>query len=456
MKRLSLIGRLGQNDNDTVDVVQTDSVKFELNLMEGNAFLGFGVGRAIKHLESIAVIPSEIAIDLVILACHVTAADTRFSRVECSQDGWTREIDLYIPVFDAHKWDPVRKPLAEILRFLTGDRWRLFFRSRYDAKLKFAPVNDDLLEPAYNQVSLFSGGLDSLIGAVDMLAEGAKTLFVSHYWDGETASAQSTLLSALQEKYENVDFASLRVHLGFDKNHLQTGMSESTQRGRSFLFYSLAALAASGLGSKTDVFIPENGLIALNVPLTPLRFGALSTRTAHPHFIYGLNCVLNELSLGVKLSNPYEFRTKGEMVRNCKDLNFLKQVIGQSMSCSSPAKARYKRLSPRHCGGCVPCLIRRAAIESGLGVGADDTEYTLDQLHGATVSSDRADGEHVRAFQLMTQRLSKSPKSASILIHKPGPLHTSAECLKKYTGVFTRGIAEVNALLSDVESKPRP
>ena len=46
---------------------------------------------------------------------------------------------------------------------------------------------------------------------------------------------------------------------------------ESTTRGRSFLFFALAALAASGLGGQPVIYVPENGLISLNVPLDPLR-----------------------------------------------------------------------------------------------------------------------------------------------------------------------------------------
>src|SRR3546814_8367688 len=105
------------------------------------------------------------------------------------------------------------------------------------------------------------------------------------YWDSETAKAQAYILDRLENRFGKEAFKSLRVRLGFDKYHLTTGETENTQRGRSFLFYSLATLAASALDGRTTVDIPENGLIAPNVPLDPLRFGELSTRTAHPHFI---------------------------------------------------------------------------------------------------------------------------------------------------------------------------
>ena len=51
------------------------------------------------------------------------------------------------------------------------------------------------------EVSLLSGGLDSLIGAIDLLAKGKGPLFVSHYWDAETAKAQTSVLRALEKDF---------------------------------------------------------------------------------------------------------------------------------------------------------------------------------------------------------------------------------------------------------------
>src|SRR3546814_11195624 len=76
------------------------------------------------------------------------------------------------------------------------------------------------------------------------------------------------------------------------------------------------------------------------------------------------------------------------------------------MSSSSPAKARYKKLSPRHFGYCVPCLIRRASLEMGLGM-PDPTLYTVSDLAAQTLFTDQSEGENVRSFQLMAKRLEK-------------------------------------------------
>ena len=453
MRRFSLIGRLGPDDKASVKPIQTDSDVYEIDFLDGERRLGFGIGQALDQLASFGLRPSERAIDLVLLAALVTAGDTRVSRSINAQDSWTREIDLYVPVSAPKAWNDERQSIEALLKFLTGDRWRVSFRARTDRTVALSVRPKRLAIDGLTEVSLLSGGLDSLIGAIDLLADGKRPLFVSHYWDAETAKAQSYLLRMVGKHFFGHEIKSLRVRLGFDKHHLDTGETEATQRGRSFLFYALAVLAASAFDRHMAVKIPENGLIALNVPLDPLRFGALSTRTAHPHVIAGMKRLTGAIRLPVSFSNPYRHMTKGEMVSDCADGSFLRKVVGNSMSCSSPAKARYMGLSPRHCGYCVPCLIRRASLKGGLGA-KDPTPYTVKNLRAQTLATDRAEGEHIRSFQLMTKRIKKNPRLAHILVHKPGPLIDAPDEISDYADVFRRGILEVGKLLRGVKAMP--
>ncbi|WP_230371634.1 hypothetical protein [Paludibacterium denitrificans] len=89
-----------------------------------------GIGGALTSLKKIGVFPSEIGIDLLVLAAHVHAADTRISRVEQSQDSWTREIRLVVPVSEPARWAAAGPTLKKALDFLTGDRWMIGFRAR--------------------------------------------------------------------------------------------------------------------------------------------------------------------------------------------------------------------------------------------------------------------------------------------------------------------------------------
>ena len=140
------------------------------------------------------------------------------------------------------------------------------------------------------------------------------------------------------------------------------------------------------------------------------------------------------------------------MVAACADRAFLQRTAKGTMSCSSPAKARWSGAPPQHCGHCVPCLIRRAALVAGQG--ADDTIYTLTDLRARPLDAAKAEGEHVRSFQLAIARLAARPGSARFRIHQPGPLNDAPAELPAYEQVYVSGLSEVGALLAGVVARP--
>ncbi len=135
-----------------------------------------------------------------------------------------------------------------------------------------------------DSVCLFSGGLDSFIGATDLIANKRNPILVSHYWDSMTSEKQ-TECETLLSKEATAPLLHVRARVGFEKKKVKTAESENSLRGRSFMFFALAAMTASAMVKKTTIYVPENGLISLNVPLDPLRLGALSTRTTHPYYM---------------------------------------------------------------------------------------------------------------------------------------------------------------------------
>lgn len=198
--------------------------------------------------------------------------------------------------------------------------------------------------------------------------------------------------------------------------------------------------------------VPENGLISLNVPLDPLRLGTLSTRTTHPFYMARWNELLEALSLPARLESPYQFLTKGEMLAACMDQELLRETVDSSMSCSSPTKGRWTGRPIEHCGYCVPCLIRRAAVEAAFG--ADPTPYTLADLHTGALDTASSEGRQVRSFQLAAERVRDRPDIAAALIHKPGPLNDWPDNLSELAEVYRRGMAEVDALVRTVIARP--
>lgn len=329
------------------------------------------------------------------------------------------------------------------MAFLTGDCWSIGFRRRPERFASVVAAPATLLQPAFDAVSLFSGGLDSLIGAIDLLETVPTSIFISHAGDAATSDAQNTLFRKLQDHYSALSFDRLRVWMAFPDGLVKDAGSESTTRGRSFLYIALGAFAGTGIGSGFVLQVPENGLIALNVPLDPLRLGSNSTRTTHPFYLARWNDLLVELGINGRIRNPYWNKTKGEMVAGCANGALLKAIAAEALSCSSPSKGRWQGRGIEHCGYCLPCLIRRAALEAAWGRGHDPTVYTLTDLRAQPLDTDEATGKQLRSFQIAVDRLRGRPDLARLLIHKPGPLTDHASRLVELADVYRRGLYEV-------------
>ncbi|MEH3146458.1 MAG: hypothetical protein PGN34_14160 [Methylobacterium frigidaeris] len=455
MTRHALVGHFGPSDQ--YDPPVEDGVAHaRLDLVNGNRRLQHSIGQALDDLRELRVRPTEVGVDLMVVAVLVHALDTRVSRAANAQDAWTRELRLEVPVSDPARWQAAAPVLEGMLRFLTGDHWEARFRPRPQAFASVSPAAlPNVDAPDFDGVSLYSGGLDSLIGALDTLAGHAHPLFVSHRGDGAVSGPQGALFQAMVDAVAGArptnrkgPLTGLRYSLAF-KRGLIAGSEDST-RGRSFLFLALGAFAGSGLTGPFDIRIPENGLIALNVPLDPTRIGSNSTRTTHPYYLRRWNDLLRAVGIPGTVTNPYWDRTKGEMVAGCAMPGILRDLIPLSVSCAHPSVKRFNRDGKNHCGTCVPCIIRRAAIEAALGTGNDPTGYRCEDLTAQPLSAKKKDGKQIRGYQYALDRLSRDPGLSRILVHKPGPLREDVANLDGLIGVYERGMREVGRLLQGV------
>ncbi len=451
MRRHLLIGRYGPDDDESV-ASRPDEVLTELQLVASNKRLDHGIDRATESLKKLNVYPTETAFDLLVLAAHVHAVDTRISRETESQDTWTREIRLVVPVADVGLWSGAVPILQRMLNFLTGDRWELSFRPRPDRFASIAPKKPaNEKDAAFDDIGLFSGGLDSLIGAIDTLESKKRTLLISHAGEGATSAAQEKLFEGLQKHYKNNSPSRFRIWMNFPKNLVSGVGAEDTTRGRSFLFFSAGVFAGIGMAKPFTLRVPENGLIALNIPLDSLRLGSLSTRTTHPFYMGQWNALLKSLNIQGVVSNPYWDKTKGEMIKGCANQTLLAQLLPSSLSCSSPTKGRWQGHGIEHCGYCLPCLIRRASVKAGLP--SDPTTYTLANLAARTLDTSKAEGQQARSFQYAIERLKRRPGIAALMIHKAGPLGGQSDSERAALAeVYARGLAEVAALLVNVQT----
>lgn len=445
MNRFKLIGIYDETELTTILDGSLEVVN--IPLITAQKRFCYGIGNIIDKMMDNSIRPTEDGIDMMAFATLVYLADTRISRAVHSQDSWTREIEIELPVANFKTWSKASADLIRMLNFLTGDKWNLIFEQR---NFKFDNMVASLEEQReFDVVSLFSGGMDSLISTINYLEDKKNIVLISHAGDGFTKNAQTNIIKEFKEKYPDIMPLYLDLWMVFDSEFIPNGEKENSTRSRSFLFIAFAVFAISGIINVSKLEIPENGLIALNVPLDNLRVGSHSTRTTHPFYLEMWNRVLKELGFGIKVENPYWDKTKGEMANECKNKEFLFKVMKKSVSCSSPVKATWRRLPPQHCGFCVPCLIRRAAMQKAFGFGKDCTEYTQKSISKSISDHANGGGEQLRSFQLAINRIKKQPSIVKILIHKPGPLPNDSRYLEKLAAVYKRGLLEVDEFIQE-------
>ncbi|WP_454021156.1 Qat anti-phage system QueC-like protein QatC [Azospirillum sp. Marseille-Q6669] len=400
----------------------------------GTASIGGPVCAAVRRL---GVPAHRCAFDLLTVAMAVTAADTFVDR-RASADGWARELSLRVPLADPAPWRPIPPLLEEALRFLSGDLWTI----------EFLPGGPDRPIPqsrgrltslaGHDSVSLFSGGLDSAIGVLDLMARGRKPVLVSHSYRGD-AERQGIVGARLPIAVSRFAAVANPLSKLDDPNDVQ-------MRTRSFNFLAYGALVAATMAERriapapVELFVPENGLIALNPPLTARRIGALSTRTTHPHFLNLMQRILDTLAIPVRITNPYSLNTKGEMLRGCANQAILGTVAKRTVSCG-----KWKRTGMQ-CGKCVPCLIRRASFHAAEM--ADTTDYDPDGQNLAAVMTREDARDDLVAMVLAANRLPTADFAR--WVPQAGPLPTDRAERDALLDVARRGMAEVRAYLTSI------
>ena len=386
----------------------------------------------VQQMSRAGVQPSSRAWDFLAVALSVAAADHCCLR-KTSPDGWTREIQLEVAVTAPTFWETQSSALEAALRFLTGDIWQLSFVSGGTRPPRKSPrARHQLLGDC---VCLLSGGVDSLVGAIDAIAMGRRPVLVSQRSKGD---------SERQRRFARI--------IGNNLSHLQlshaikpVGSTERSQRARSIVFLAYGVLAASVLplhsrGEVIELLVPENGFISLNIPFTPLRIGSLSTRTTHPIFIGQVQNILNASGFNVRLLNEYSFKTKGEMLLGCSGQHLLRQLVFGATSCG-----RFARYNYRHCGRCVPCLVRRAAFLRWRA--EDETKYQFADLS--------IPDHHHRDFDDVRSAAFAALSVAQTGVHSwAGAALNSVQLgdIAPYADLAERGIAELRAFLEKVDA----
>lgn len=390
-----------------------------------------GNGSTIQQRQNLTthLNPPAVAIDFLRFAGGVFCVDKLAPR----PGTWTRSLALDVPVRDTGPWTATAPLLAETLSFLSGDEWEIDVRPSTEPAIKQATISDPV-----DAVCLFSGGLDSFAGAVDLLAQGKSVCLVAHYEGGQAPKTQEHLARALARTYgrDRVLFRHIFLRPA-PPSSLQTRQlpedRESTTRTRSILFLAAGLVVAAGYGPDVPLVIPENGFIGINVPLTRARTGSLSTRTTHPYFMEQLGRCVSDLGLNNPVTNPYRTATKGEMLAASADQDTLFKYARATLSCAHPEAPRYAKREQGNCGYCFPCLIRRASMHH---VGLDEADdYAFDALNEAD-EMEQARGADLRA---LVRSLNRSAEPLDVL--RNGPVRP--DDLTGFAGVYARGRVEI-------------
>lgn len=359
----------------------SDAITFNLSVPGQRGIIASSIRDSWYRLLGVQKV-TPVLEDLYVISLSVFAADKRIPRNR-TLDGWTRKMHLNIPVLEEEQWNYVKQDLEKALSYLSGDIWTFTFRcsteeNRYVDWHKREPARNSMLR-SIDSVSLFSGGLDSFCGAYDLLSRGQNTIFVGFKEYGKLESIQIELMDNLNRCFPDV---SKMLFTFTAKAYSPIGgeslSPENTSRSRSFLFICAALCVAEVVGSDIPVYIPENGFIGLNLPLTPGRSGSCSTRTTHPYFLKLLNGILVKLNIRHTIINPFAFSTKREMVNQFIDYPGFRENTHKTISCSHPCNGRWQgQTRPENCGYCYPCLIRQSSL---VGRSIPDERYANNPL----------------------------------------------------------------------------
>ncbi len=356
----------------------SDSSETVIEVVEGSArrrrenqcVLDEDIRYDVKSLEAATFTHlDDVDTDLLVVISAVAYADRKIKRR--LGRGWSRAIALSIPVYHPEIWRKVELHLTGLLRLLSGDAWTLEFRRREQRNRMiqgFVPgLSSDY---AGSTVIPYSDGLDSLAGFARLRRDepGTRALLVN----ARRGQRNNQLLRPNGTAVVGVPFAT-SVRRG-----------EVTYRCRTFVYYSLAALAwHRNRGQR--IWIGEGGIGCFGPSLVP--FGIEQpVRGSHPVFTKQLAEILSVLWASEPCFEfPHLWKTKGATLADLKDDDAFRNWRS-TKSCSRNHRRQHPGAQGSHCGVCTGCLFRRLAIHAA---GLPDEEgdvYFEDVMADARIS----------------------------------------------------------------------
>lgn len=295
-------------------------------------------------------------LDLIEAAAVILIGDIGLPRGRAEE--WSRDITFHLPAASGSRLPRLAHRLEHLLEFVLGDSVTLQVHEApvppSSSVCRAVPIEAD-------SVCLLSGGIDSLAGAVALLEAGRWPVLLSHETGNPvTRRSRDHARRCLQQRYGPVPSVSIYLASAPGRHtrwpYPDEADQEPSRRSRSLLPLAASAALADAMGV-SEVWVPENGVMAAQLPLTRARVGTFTTRTTHPRWLQGLASLFSDLlNRPIQIANPLLTLTKAEILEHILLRHLGEEAIRGTDSCWAIGR---QALS---CGGCIPCLVRGFAF----------------------------------------------------------------------------------------------
>ena len=349
--------------------------------------------------------------DLLDVVLAIYAADRLSLRDFKGASTGQRSINIRVGVREEKFWtgSAIVLQLKELLNWLSEDSWSFEFTKRKAAPtlaesasflFRFSP------EPPVT-VSLFSGGLDSLAGlATQALVAPTKSyVLVSGHTQNRLAALQRSQVQHIRTVSRGGPLGSElsigHVEVPFGIHTTGRHKEEKSQRTRALVYLAVGIVAAVQANTDT-LWVYENGIGAMNLPLNETQLGVDNYRGVHP-----LSLMMAEdffkLVLGkmLRIRNPFLFHTKAEMCRALKPAG-LANLVQHTVSCDSfPLRLPGK---PPQCGFCTSCVLRRQSL---LAAGYEKHDPSEHYLCDVVANANNTESKRLLGLEIMREQAYK-------------------------------------------------
>lgn len=283
---------------------------------------------------------STVIIDLV-----TTMGAIYFKDISTYKNNYVpRFIEITIPVFNKELWSEINKLIEELVKWVSEDTVNITF---VDNPIPYQGYINSLAPGINNDVTLFSGGLDSLAGAYYNYNNGIKSDYLGFINKGEEGTKQLNI----SKFYRKVFNDSTEIILIYKPTSKKKTFIQST---RSLLYLALA-IAKAHFNSSKNVYLYENGILSLNPEIN----NRYTTKTTHPKTMYMYRLLLEKLNIDIKINHLFQFKTKGQITNDMNEE--FKKVIKHTFTCGQ-GRSHPKRSHTGQCGVCVPCILRKLSL----------------------------------------------------------------------------------------------